>query len=82
MRHERGEGEGEGLPNEDGLLSPALSSIVPLEEREQAPFAFNEELCLATVRGGPNYYTLNKSRLTAKLLRKLNLSSHPQVSTL
>ena len=37
VRHERGEGEGEGLPNKDGLLSPALSSIVPLEERGQAP---------------------------------------------
>ncbi len=38
---------GEGLLNEDGLLSPALSSIVPLEEREQAPCAFAEEFCLA-----------------------------------
>ncbi len=46
MRHERGEGEGEGLPNDDGLLSPALSSIVPLEEREQSSFAFTEEFCL------------------------------------
>ncbi len=45
MRHERGEGEGEGSLNEDGLLSPTLSSIVPLEEREQAPCAFKEEFC-------------------------------------
>jgi hypothetical protein len=46
VRHERGEGEGEGLPNKDGLLSPTLSSIVPLEEREQAPSAFKEEFWL------------------------------------
>ncbi len=39
VRHERGEGEGEGL-------TPALSSIVPLEEWEQARFGFNEEFCL------------------------------------
>ncbi len=36
MRDEWGEGQGEGLPNKDGLLSPTLSSIVPLEAREQA----------------------------------------------
>ncbi len=47
VRHERGEGEGEGLPNNDDLLSPALSSIVPLEEREQGPCALKEEYCLA-----------------------------------
>ncbi len=46
MRHERGEGEGEGLPNKDGLLSSTLSSIVPLEESEQAPCALKEEFCL------------------------------------
>ncbi len=40
------EREGEGLPNKDGLLSPTLSSIVPLAEREQRPLAFNEEFCL------------------------------------
>jgi hypothetical protein len=34
VSHERGEGEGEGQPNENGLLSPTLSSIVPLEARE------------------------------------------------
>ena len=49
VRHERGQGEGEGLPNKDGLLSPTLSSIVPLAEREQAPFAFIEEFCLAPI---------------------------------
>ncbi len=42
VRHERGE----GFPNKVGLLSPTLSSIVPLEEREQGSFAFNEEFCL------------------------------------
>ncbi len=46
MRHERGEREGEGSPNEDGLLSPTLSSIVPLAEREQTPCAFMKEFCL------------------------------------
>ncbi len=46
MRHERGEGEGEGPPNKDGLLSPTLSSIVPLAEREQAPGALKEEFFL------------------------------------
>ncbi len=51
VRHERGEGEGEGLPNNDGLLSPALSSIVPLEEREQAPCAIKEEFCLTPELG-------------------------------
>ena len=50
VRHERGEGE--GLPNKDGLLSPTLSSIVPLEEREQASFAFNEEFYLTRPRRG------------------------------
>ena len=35
-----------GFPNKDGLLSPTLSSIVPLAEREQRPLAFNEEFCL------------------------------------
>jgi hypothetical protein len=39
VRHERGEGQA----NENSLLSPTLSSIVPLEEREQDPFAINEE---------------------------------------
>src|SRR5258708_25568204 len=38
--------QGEGLPNEVGLLSPVLSSFVPLKEREQAAFASNEEFCL------------------------------------
>jgi hypothetical protein len=52
VRHERGEGEGEGLPNKDGLLSPTLSSIVPLEEREQAPCAFKEEFCLTPFSAG------------------------------
>jgi hypothetical protein len=33
VRHEGGEGKGEGQSNEDCLLSPTLSSIVPLEER-------------------------------------------------
>jgi hypothetical protein len=42
VRHERGEGQGEGLLNDKGLLSPTLSSIVPLEEREKAPGAFKE----------------------------------------
>jgi hypothetical protein len=32
--------------SQDALLSPTLSSIVPLEEREQAPFALDEEFCL------------------------------------
>ncbi len=41
------EGQGEGLPNKGGLLSPTLSSIVPLEERERAPCALKEEFCLA-----------------------------------
>jgi hypothetical protein len=42
MRNEWGEGQGEGFPNDDGLLSPTLSSIVPLEAREQALRAFKE----------------------------------------
>src|ERR1051325_1634151 len=32
-----GEGRGEGNLNKDGLLSPALSSFVPQEERENCP---------------------------------------------
>jgi len=39
------EGEGEGQSDEACLLSPTLSSIVPLEEREQAPLAFGAEFC-------------------------------------
>src|ERR1051325_9861879 len=35
-RNERGEGWGEGKSNKDGLLSPALSSFVPQEEREKS----------------------------------------------
>src|ERR1051325_9927208 len=35
-RNERGEGRGEGKSNKDGLLSPALSSFVPQEEREKS----------------------------------------------
>ncbi len=46
VRNERGEDEGEGLPIKDGLLSPTLSSIVPLGEREQAPCDYKEEFCL------------------------------------
>ncbi len=46
MRNEWGEGQGEGFPHKNGLLSPTLSSSVPLEEREQAPCALKEEFCL------------------------------------
>ncbi len=63
VRHERGEGEGEGLPNEDGLLSPALSSIVPLEEREQTPFAFTEEFFITPVERETVIYDLPMSRV-------------------
>ena len=49
VRHEWGEGQA----NENGLLSPTLSSIVPLEEREQASSAFGEEFCPAPAIGAP-----------------------------
>src|SRR5260370_1084499 len=49
VRHEWGEGQA----NENGLLSPTLSSIVPLEEREQAPFAFDEQFCPALSSARP-----------------------------
>src|ERR1051325_11286985 len=35
-RNEGGEGRGEGNSNKDGLLSPALSSFVPQEEKEKS----------------------------------------------
>ena len=40
VRHERGEGEGRGASQKDHLLSPTISSIVPLEEKEQTLVRF------------------------------------------
>ncbi len=56
MRHERGEGEGEIKTASSPCAS--LSSIVPLEEREQAPIAFLEEFCLTPARGERSSFTL------------------------
>ncbi len=62
MRNEWGEGQGEGFPNKNGLLSPTLSSIVPLEEREQAPLAFGEEFCFTPVRAPTENFALEDGR--------------------
>src|ERR1051325_1287745 len=51
-RNERGEGRGEGKSNKDRLLSPALSSFVPQEEREKSS-VHGPKACAIAKEGSP-----------------------------